>query len=496
MFLTACPCAILADDTMPSGAGNGMMPFAPVSAASVSRDSGYGIVPGAPSKPTQSIRPESWPGGSDASAGAADTRPLNASTYPAPTYYPPYPAPNNYPPPAAGQYPNPAASPATGYSPMPPAGALGGPMQPQPAPSADAVPCESAQVLARVGNDVVLTSDVIAGIDDLIARNKDKIPADQVEAQRKQVVQEVTAGIQQLLAHINEPNPGAQVDPQRRAIIQQLLRQQIETKLIYQDFRRTVPTEGLPNIEQALTRQFDQTELKKLFSRENVQSRPDLEWKLRARGSSLDREKRMFMERVVSQQWIQEQIKFDKEVTHEQMLSWYQAHLVQFEKPARARWEELMASSSQYRSNEEAYAAVAQMGNQVLSGAPLAEVAKAQSAGPTAAKGGLRDWTTKGALTSEQVDRALFGLPVGQLSPILEGKTGYHIIRVIERQEPTRTPFLEAQKEVGEKIRQERTRKQYAEYVARVRKQFPVWTIFDDASKKVKPEDGEEPSRY
>lgn len=469
VLLTACPWGSLADDYVPTGAGGGVMPFAPVSAASVTREPGYGIVPGAPSAPTESIRPASWPGAAP---------PAGATVYPAPTYYPPTPAP--YP---AG-------------TPMSPAGPFGAPMPQQPSPSADAAPCEGAQILARVGTDVVLTSDVIAGIDDLISRNKDKIPADQVENQRKQVVQEVMAGIRELLAHINEPSPGSQVDPQRRAILQQLIRQQIETKLIYQDFRRTVPAEGLPNIEQALTKQFEQTEVKKLLKRENTESRQDLEWKLRARGSSLDREKRMFMERVVAQQWIQEQIKLDKEVTHEQMLSWYQGHLVEFEKPARARWEELMAATSKYRSNEEAYAAVAQMGNQVLSGAPLAEVAKAQSHGPTATTGGVREWTTKGALTSEQVDRALFGLPVGQLSPILEGKTGYHIIRVIERQEPTRTPFLEAQKDVGDKIRQERTRKQYGEYVARVRKQFPIWTIFDNPTKKSKPEEGEEPSRY
>ena len=67
------------------------------------------------------------------------------------------------------------------------------------------------------------------------------------------------------------------------------------------------------------------------------------------------------------------------------------------------------------------------MGNQVFAGAPFAEVAKAGSDGVTAAAGGQRDWTNKGSLACQELDRALFGLPVGQLSPIIEGPTGFHI---------------------------------------------------------------------
>ena len=94
-----------------------------------------------------------------------------------------------------------------------------------------------------------------------------------------------------------------------------------------------------------------------------------------------------------------------------------------------------MVRIDKYRSKTDAYAAIACMGNQVLAGKPLAQVAKAQSDGPTADQGGLRDWTGKGSLVAQQLDLALFGLPVGQLSPILESESGYHIIRVVERRE-------------------------------------------------------------
>ena len=90
-----------------------------------------------------------------------------------------------------------------------------------------------------------------------------------------------------------------------------------------------------------------------------------------------------------------------------------------------------------------------------------------------------RYWTSKGSLVCEQLDQALFGLPPGRLSPIIEGANGFHIVRVIEREEAGVTPFLEAQVEIREKIRRRRTREQLQAYLDRLREEIPVWTIFD-----------------
>ena len=221
---------------------------------------------------------------------------------------------------------------------------------------------------------------------------------------------------------------------------------------------------------------------------------------MRAKGSSLDRERRIFMEKVVAEQWGMQKIKPDEkdkkgedEVTHEEMLAWYQAHLKDFEKPARARWEELMVSFARHANREEAYAMTAAMGNRVLAGASLADVAKSGSEGPTAGEGGQRDWTQKGSLAAETLDQALFSQPVGPLSPqILESADGFHIIRVVERQELTRKSFLEAQKQIKESIQKERIEKRYKEFVDELRKKYPVWTVFDNALQQPKNPDDED----
>lgn len=123
---------------------------------------------------------------------------------------------------------------------------------------------------------------------------------------------------------------------------------------------------------------------------------------------------------------------------------------------------------------------LATMGNEVLAGRPFAEVAKARSEGPTAAAGGACDWTGRGSLASKVLDEALFSLPEGQLSAIIEDGETLHIVRVIERREPGRTPFLEAQVGIRDALREERRKKALEEYLAKLRERTPVWTVFDD----------------
>ncbi|MCR4415205.1 MAG: peptidyl-prolyl cis-trans isomerase [Thermoguttaceae bacterium] len=114
----------------------------------------------------------------------------------------------------------------------------------------------------------------------------------------------------------------------------------------------------------------------------------------------------------------------------------------------------------------------------------MATSAKERSDGPTAANGGLRDWTSRGSLTAEILDRAIFGLPVGEMSPILEEDKLMHIVRVVERQEAQRTPFAEAQAEIREKIRKQRETAAREAFLARLRQQIPVWTVFDEEQAK------------
>lgn len=311
-------------------------------------------------------------------------------------------------------------------------------------------PCEDSRIVARVGGEVVLASDVIS----LFVRD--------------------------FLDKLDKPIPHEQREP----LIRGRLKYHTELKLIYLDAKRTIPEEAMPRVKEGIAEHFEEKEIKNMMKDAKVDSRQGLEDKLRMFGTSIDRQKHIFIERALCMQWLQQHSSDGKTITHEMMLEYYNEHIDDYEHTARARWEELAVKVSGQSGREESFARIVEMGNAVQDGVSFSEVAKNGSDGITANKGGARDWTTKGSLVSEEIDRAAFSLPVGELGPIIESKRGFHIVRVIEREDAHRTPFFEVQRKIRKTIQQRQKMQGRKEYMAKLGQQAKVWTIFDKPAQR------------
>jgi len=311
-------------------------------------------------------------------------------------------------------------------------------------------PVEGSQIVARVGDQVVLAADVLVGWSEFLASNSDQIP----ELERENY---------------------------RKMFMKQQLEPLLDTKLVYADARRTIPAENFPKIEETLGKKFEEDQVPHLCKTTKTKSRAELDAKLREMGTSLAQRKQAYTETVLYHQWLREQVDDDKEITHDELWDYYQQHLADFEYRAKARWEEILARFDRFPTKDDARQAIAEWGNLVwYRHAPFADVARKHSHGVTAGEGGQYDWTTQGNLRSTVVDEALFTLPVGTLSQILEDEKGFHIVRVLERTSGGRTPFVEAQPEIRRQINQQREQGRRDAYLARLRKITPVWTVFDE----------------
>lgn len=328
---------------------------------------------------------------------------------------------------------------------------------PQATGQLSATEIQATKVIARVGDEVILAGDLYGQVNQFLQERLKEIPPEQ----RDQVTPEL-------------------VRERRWQLIQKMLPQAIDGKLVYLDFLRSIPAERVPEIQDSLYKAFDEQQLPLLIERTNVQTAADLDRLLRSFGSSLAQQRLTFAEQLAAVQWKQRNASSRKEVSHEDIITYYRTNLDQYRIEAKAKWEQLAALDSQTSSREASRQLVAEMGNEVFRGASFAAVAKRKSHGPTAAIGGQYEWTTKGSLRSEILDRAIFSLPIGYLSQILEDEDGCHIVRVIERQDETFIPFAEAQGTIRKKIQEDRSEAALREYVEGLREDFRVWTIFDD----------------
>ena len=343
--------------------------------------------------------------------------------------------------------------------------------------------------VATVGNQYILRGDLIGDANVMLAPNVEKIPPQERDAQASQIL------------------------AARDQMAKQLLAQAVERKLMYLEFLRSIPegkrAEAEANIQERIGSAFDKDlaemvekvrkadekdyaelaredtnifRLALLMNEQEMVTSIQLDNYLRRYGSSLDKQRQAFAERALGRQALMTGIETQPEVTHIEMLDYYNQRLEQFQVPDRAKWEQLTARFDHFNTKEEARAAINAMGNEVwLGGAPFAAVAKRSSQGRFAKEGGVHDWTDWGDLeVSREVQEVVFSIPTGELSPIIETVDGFHIVRVIDRKPAHITPFTEAQATIKNKLRGEKRGAEIAEFVTKLREQTPIWTIYDD----------------
>ena len=324
----------------------------------------------------------------------------------------------------------------------------------------NARPIKGGEIIARVDGQIVLASDLMWQVNKILEANADRIPPGQRETITNRILE------QQLLGNI-------------------------DTKLLYADFRRTVPPENVPGVEENLKQPFEEHEIPRLMKVFEVESPKALDAELAKLGTSIPELRRQFNERTIASEWLRQKAPKPKEVTHQQLVEYYQEQVKtgKYDNPAQAKWEELMVRFAKFDGNRNAaYRAIAEMGNEVwgfvvanpdLRGPAFTEVASKKSHGFTAKQGGQHDWTTKDALRSKQINDALFSLQVGQMSNILESEQGFHIIRVLDRKEAGRTPFTEAQAKIRKRLRAKEQRRLVEVELQKIRKNSRIWTVFE-----------------
>jgi parvulin-like peptidyl-prolyl isomerase len=327
--------------------------------------------------------------------------------------------------------------------------------------SGDSANLEGCQVIARIDNQIVLACEVLWRVNQMLEAHQQRAAA----AQRV---------------------PPEQLQEVREQLIKRELASILDRKLLYDEFRRNVPAENLPRIEESLREPFENREMPELMKQLKVDNQRDLERELARLGSSLADVQRAFNEKVIASEWIRSKVKINEEVSPDEMIEYYRAHLADYEYPTQARWEELVVRKSRFADAGAAYAELARMGNEVwrrgmqqqVQGPAFSEVAKAKSDGFTAKDGGVHDWTTKGALQATAIDEALFTLQVGQMSPILDGGPTFHIVRVLERKEAGRKPFTDVQGNIRESLKNERFKVGVEKYLTQLRQDARIWTAF------------------
>ncbi len=323
------------------------------------------------------------------------------------------------------------------------------------------LPDDPAAVIAVVGRSPVLLGDVLGKVEgrinDVLAKTDQKVPEDQM--------------------HFIRVN-----------LVRGLLAQAIQNKMMRESFLLDqVGTQAADKREEAdakLTsrarQMFFETELPELKKQYEVEDLNELDDLLRKKGSSLSARQRDFVDAMLGHLYIRSKVDREPTVSIAEISEYYRAQVDDYQRPTRARWEQLTVLFEKFDTREAAHQAIWGMGREAYFGGNVQAVAREKSQEPFAGKGGVHEWTAKGSLASEELDEQIFSLPLNELSDIIEDSSGYHIVRVLERTDAGLIPLSEVQDDIRATIRQNKIADSQKKVMRDMQVRIPVWSIFPD----------------
>jgi len=116
------------------------------------------------------------------------------------------------------------------------------------------------------------------------------------------------------------------------------------------------------------------------------------------------------------------------------------------------------------------------LSKELAGGADFAALAKANSTCPSSQQGGDLGFFAKGQMVPE-FEKAVFALKPGEISPVVETKFGYHIIRLTEKKAAGTTDFKDVKEKIEEYLKGQKINEAIQKYLADARKTAKIEII-------------------
>lgn len=288
---------------------------------------------------------------------------------------------------------------------------------------------------------------------------------------------EVVMPVRSRLLQAKAQLPASQYRDTERQLLQQSANNFIERLIVLKEFKNKLPDKSvLERIRKMASKDFD-SYLLALGRQSGLKTRAEILAQIQKEGSSIDDLRRNFIDDSLARVYLGHMIKNGgKDPTRDELAGFYQQNLDQFRDEKGAIWRQIEIKKGD--NPAESLAKANGLQRAIAQGQKFEDLAKQHSQGPTAAAGGLWSLTSPGSYADEHVDQAIFSIPVGQVSPVIEGKASYHILKVERRSDGGPKSFAEVQDLIRVKLRDDIQRAQRKAKLNELMARHYVETIF------------------
>ncbi|WP_152051724.1 peptidylprolyl isomerase [Tautonia marina] len=224
---------------------------------------------------------------------------------------------------------------------------------------------------------------------------------------------------------------------------------------------------------------FEKERLPALLNKYQVEDRYALERVLSERNESFEEILDSFKLETIYQQFLMMNVASKVHVDLPEMRAYYFEHRddERFQQGPQLTWREIHVRFANHPSREAAQAKMDEVMARISQGAPFEEIARSMGEGPNVDTGGL--WTTApGSYAVSSVNAALGSLKPGQMSTVLEGPNGLHLVRLETVRPAGRKRFEEVQDEIRELLKSRKQTQLVDEYLKDLYRGAVVTTVF------------------
>jgi len=293
------------------------------------------------------------------------------------------------------------------------------------------------EIIARVNNQVVTLSDyqkAAQGLEQEVAQDCPNCTPDRIQALVKE----------------------RQKNLLRDMIDQQLLNERAKDMNI--------------SVETDLIKRLDETR-----KQNNLASMEDLEKAVESQGIAWEDYRTQIRNGLSTQEVIRREVGGRMDIGSDEVRQFYEAHKEQFNRPEEVALAEIFLST-EGKSPEEIAAVrtrAEDLRNRVVKGEDFAELAKRYSGGSTAQQGGELGVFERGQL-AKQLEDAVFPMEKGQITEVIQTKTGFEILKVLDHYQAGLQPLDKVEGEITNHLYQEKMEPALRGYLAQLREESYV----------------------
>jgi peptidyl-prolyl cis-trans isomerase SurA len=250
---------------------------------------------------------------------------------------------------------------------------------------------------------------------------------------------------------------GHEREAKQKELYTAALRKTIERELIldemYTRLRKANKMQIVEEIRESAIQATDK-QIRTMKTKLGLKTDEEMNAWFRIQGLTLPVFRRQFERHIMSQQYVGSLLKEKgRKVGLAEIRDYYDRHPEEFKSPDRVKWQHVFVSAAKHATPQAAYNHAEALRQKAAGGTDLGALSKQFDDGVAGKQNGFGVGETRGEILPADIESTVWALKPGQLSALVQTPTGYHVVKVVERDYAGVLPFdTKTQGRIREKL--------------------------------------------